>query len=221
MNQPILMKKTCSLPGDKYLQDFSERLFTELIYEFNHYQQNSKREDMKYKVWDYGEIALVSYLTHALRRMDPDYQRFVFMQEVGLENVDQKAQGRADLIIQDLIGNTAVILEAKRHYSSSDAPMKSWEKESSEKYYNEVMGQCKGYFDAEAPKLKAFNGFYRLVMIFDSVGFSECTSCFDSWVNYKSQLDHEYYYFFSDSGNKYGLAIYGIFQHSETNNVSI
>jgi len=219
MDSPTLTKKTCSLPGDKYLQDFLERLFTELIYEFNYYQQNSKREDSRYQVWDYGEIALVSYLTHALRRMDSNYQRFIFMQEVGLEDVDQKAEGRADLIIQDLINNTAVILEAKRYYSSPDAPIKSWEKESSEAYYTRIMQQCGAYFETEKSKLKAFNYVYLLTVVFDSVSFGRNNQYFKEWVDYQCLLENEYYYFFSDTDQESGLAVYGTFERRKIGSV--
>ncbi len=219
MNLPTLTKKNCLLPNDIYLQNFLEGLFACLINEFNHYQNYSKREDANYQVWDYGEIALVSYLTHALRRMDPDYQRFVFMQEVGLENVAQKAQGRADLIIQDLPNNTAVILEAKRHYSSPDAPMKSWGKEISEAYYTQIMDQCKAYFKTEKSKLIAFDYVYLLTMAFDSVSFGSNKEYFKEWINYKGLLENEYYYFFSDSDKKFGLAIYGTFERRKIGNV--
>jgi len=189
-----------------FIKDSIKHFFKEI----EEHSTKTKRDD-KYHIIEYGELGLVNFFINGIVRHDTDH-RFLIMNEFELEDRNENYGGRVDIMIEDNQENVIYFIEAKRVYSQENEPeTDEWNKDLTNKYYNEVLSQANKYFKADFHNLKRFSGAYNIALVFNTTKFSN-NSRIKSWEKYKPTKD-EFYEFgkFRSSSltNWLGLACYG------------
>jgi len=195
---------------DQGLENFLTKLLCKFSNGLQEYENKSVRKDNNYKIWEYGEITLISLLTNGFLRTDKDH-KFLALHEFGVMDSNKTAQGRADLLIQNIDEKIGYLIEAKKYASKGGSYIK-WDGLETESLYKSILNQARSYYQEEEDYYKNFSKLYLVGMAFESIIF-ECPEQIDEWKNYFVKPgNNEYYFLYLSELHNKGLAVYGSYE---------
>lgn len=189
---------------DSYFENFIKYFYDQIDF----YCLGTERIHKEYHIVEYGEMSMINFFAGGIIKND-DINRYIVLNEFGMENIDGDKTGRADIIIEDTICHEVYYVEAKKLFSNENTPMSdAWKKEEAEKYYQKVLGQANKYLEAD---IKNFEHrkveFFKIALIFDSVRFEDVTKI-KAW-HFEDLDKNEFYAFKTYKDQTIGLACYG------------
>lgn len=174
-----------------FFDDFIKSFFDEV----DNYCNSTIRKHNKYHIAEYGEMTMVNFFISGIVRND-DIDRYILLNEFGLEKIRGNRTGRADIIMEDTLAHEIYYIEAKKITSVEDAPISdAWKEEDTKKYYQQVLEQAQKYLDTDVVNFKDDSRVttFKIVLVFDSVRFKNKSKIKD-WY-FEGLKENEFYAF--------------------------
>jgi len=174
-----------------FFDDFIKYFFDEV----DNYCCDTARKHEEFHIAEYGEMTMVNFFINGIARND-DLNRYIILNEFGIDKIEGDKTGRADIIIEDTLVYEVYYIEAKKISSNENAPKSdNWKGEEPEKYYQQILGQANKYLEADIETFKDDSKMtpYKIALVFDSVKFEDKSKVKD-WY-FEGLKDNEFYAF--------------------------